>query len=88
VDTGDDEGRSVAEDFFGGVDDADRGIGRAEGAEFLGVGDEHVGVDDRLVGIAPYQPSIQISTSAFSGQCRKQNLNPRANPVGIRFNRL
>ena len=42
----------VAEDLLGGVDDADRGIRRAEGAEFLGVVDEHIGIDDPLVLIA------------------------------------
>jgi hypothetical protein len=59
--------------FFGGVDDADRRIGRAEGPEFLGVGDEHVGVDDRLVGIALYKPSIQVSTILISSGLPSMN---------------
>ena len=43
---------SFAENRFRGVDDAHRRILPAIGAELLGVLDEHVGVDDRLVGIA------------------------------------
>lgn len=41
----------LAENGFRGVDDAHGRILPAIGAELLGVLDEHVGVDDRLVGI-------------------------------------
>jgi hypothetical protein len=43
---------------LGGIDDADRWIFAAVGAELLGVLDEHVGVEDRLVGIA-LVPAVQ-----------------------------
>ena len=42
----------LAQNRFRGVDDAHGRILPAIGAELLGVLDEHVGVDDRLVGIA------------------------------------
>jgi hypothetical protein len=42
----------LAENFFRRIDDADGWILSAVFAELLGVRDKHVGIDDRLVGIA------------------------------------
>src|ERR1700761_6663710 len=71
----------LAENLFGGIDDADRGIGSAIGAELLGVLDEHGGVDDGLVLVAlvpavhPGQHHLDLVVAALekllAGQCRQ-----------------
>jgi hypothetical protein len=52
----------LAEHFVSRGDNADVGIFSAIAAELLGVLDEYVGVDDRVLFVALYQPSIQVST--------------------------
>jgi hypothetical protein len=53
------------QDFFRGIHDADGWIGRAVSAELLGIGDEHLGIDDGLVLVA-FVPSSQVSTVPIS----------------------